>query len=877
MAISVASGALVIGYFDGVSDYLTRNPSSFDITRLDNGRVVLITPQDYANTPDDAFLAHGLHVLQSNNTILSSQFFATNGTDLDYGLPSLTFGANGNFAANWSFLEGPAPNNNIDVALRFYNTTGTAISSATSPSTSQGDLTSKLEEELHGSTVYLGNGNYLATWTDSRATPWDNADFDVMGRIYNAAGTPVGGEFVVANGTGPQFKPVTASLPDGRAIVVYLSATSTDATLMARFVNSAGAPTGSPFAITSVPISTSVVFGTVEVDPPGIVHHEVVALGNGSFAVVWDDGVSISFQRFTASGAVAGPQTIVAESIFDDTSVTYVSGLKTVELSNGGFAVIWQNTTEDIYFSGETHVRIFGMDGSEIGSEEILRFEIPDTTGPGPRYNGVNQIVDATLMSNGRVMALGIFADAYLIGEDVSGQDQIRTQIFDFGDERLLGTSQADTLYGRRGVNDTILAGDGNDTIRGLGGSDYFAGGQGNDSYLTDGGDTIVELSGAGSGTDTVFSTVSYTIGANLENLSLSGAAAINGTGNAVNNVLNGSTNSAANTLTGLGGDDTYIVGTGDRVVEAANGGTDNVQSAISYTLTLHTERLHLIGTSAISGTGNAQNNIIDGSGNSAANTLSGLSGNDTYIVGTGDRVVEAVGGGTDTVQSAVSHTLATYVENLTLTGAAAISGAGNAGNNFINGSTNSAANTLSGLGGNDTYVVGTGDRVVEAAGGGTDTIQSSTVSINLASTANVEIVTLTGNASLNVTGNDQVNTLNGNSGNNILSGLGGNDLLNGGLGMDTLIGGAGRDVFLFNTAVSSSNIDRIQQFNWRDDLIQVDDAVIPRTANGFFVYNSSNGSLSYDSNGTAAGGLLQFATVISDGSPFEVGRVVFV
>ena len=60
-------------------------------------------------------------------------------------------------------------------------------------------------------------------------------------------------------------------------------------------------------------------------------------------------------------------------------------------------------------------------------------------------------------------------------------------------------------------------------------------------------GDQVTEL--AGEGTDTVLCSVSYTLGDNVENLTLTGTAAINGTGNAGNNVLIG--NAAANTLDG--------------------------------------------------------------------------------------------------------------------------------------------------------------------------------------------------------------------------------------------------------------------------------------------------------------------------------------
>jgi Ca2+-binding RTX toxin-like protein len=147
-------------------------------------------------------------------------------------------------------------------------------------------------------------------------------------------------------------------------------------------------------------------------------------------------------------------------------------------------------------------------------------------------------------------------------------------------------------------------------------------------------------------------------------------------------------------------------------------------------------ENLTLTGTNAINGTGNALNNVL--TGNSAANVLTGGAGNDTYVVGKGDTTIERAGGGTDTVQSAVAWTLAGQVENLTLTGTAAVNGTGNTLNNALTG--NSGANTLNGGAGNDTLegkggadvlIGGTGnDAYLMGRGYGADTVQENDTTV---------------------------------------------------------------------------------------------------------------------------------------------------
>ena len=358
-----------------------------------------------------------------------------------------------------------------------------------------------------------------------------------------------------------------------------------------------------------------------------------------------------------------------------------------------------------------------------------------------------------------------------------------------------------------------------NNVLDGGGGKDTLVGGKGDDTYIIDDSSVkITELAGTGTGTDVIEASVSYTLGLNVENLTLTEDAA-EGTGNTAanlitgndeNNILDGGT-AGKDTLVGGKGDDTYLINhAGVTITEIGSQGTDLVQSSVDYSLDANVENLTLTGKNAIDGTGNSDANFITGNsvinvldGKGGADTLIGGKGNDTYIIGNSGVTVQEDSGlntGTDLVQSSVSYTLADNVENLTLTGTGDIEGNGNSLANFITG--NDGDNVLRGLGGADTLKGGKGDdtyivddlsvKITEGAGAGTgtDLVQAS-VSYTLGD--NLENLTLTKTA-IAGTGNSLANVITGNTVNNKIDGGAGNDIIDGGIGDDTLIGGAGND-----------------------------------------------------------------------------------
>lgn len=404
-----------------------------------------------------------------------------------------------------------------------------------------------------------------------------------------------------------------------------------------------------------------------------------------------------------------------------------------------------------------------------------------------------------------------------------------------------LGANVERLLFDLTGTagNDLLLGGTLEDTLNGGAGADTLVGGKGNDTYLIDNqADVITEL--ANEGIDTAQSSVSYALGQGLENLTLTGSTALNGTGNSDANLLTGNSGSnrlegqdGADTLDGGAGVDTLLGGAGndtylidnltDVITEFANEGVDTVQSSVGYTLSGNVENLTLTGTAALNGTGSATANLIQGNsgnnrldGQGGADTLVGGAGNDTYVVDNAqDVVTEFVNEGIDTVEASASYSLSDHIENLTLTGNQTITGSGNSLHNQIKG--NGANNALFGNGGNDTldggagndtldggadndtYVVDSeGDLIVEDAAGGYDQVNSS-VSYTLQ--VNVEKLTLTGSQAITGSGNGANNRITGNGANNKLYGNGGNDALDGGAGDDTMDGGVGHDTYVVDSA----------------------------------------------------------------------------
>lgn len=389
--------------------------------------------------------------------------------------------------------------------------------------------------------------------------------------------------------------------------------------------------------------------------------------------------------------------------------------------------------------------------------------------------------------------------------------------------DRLTGNSGANELVGGAG-NDTLTGGLGNDVLNGGLGNDRLAGGVGSDyaiyadataSVTIDLGILTAQNTGGG-GTDTLVD-IEWVAGSNFSDTL---------TGDAFDNYLNG-----------LAGNDVLISGDGFD--------------------TLH---------------GGAGADVLDGG--VGIDRMAGGDGSDRYVVNNSlDQVIEtnanAATGGIDLVVSySTAHTLTANVEigQIAATGAANLTGnalsnhlIAGAGNNVIDGGT--GVDTVSYASATSAVTVRLALTTAQATGGsGTDTLLS------------IE----------NVTGSIFDDTLVGGGTGNVINGGAGDDVIYGRGGIDILDGGAGHDSFVFDALLLATNADTIQSFNVADDTIMLENTGIfsalvatgtlsagafntgaaATEADDRIVYDTSNGALYYDADGSGAGAAVRFATL---------------
>lgn len=250
---------------------------------------------------------------------------------------------------------------------------------------------------------------------------------------------------------------------------------------------------------------------------------------------------------------------------------------------NGENDALYGGAGDDSLDGGGGNDRLIGGGGHDMiyggaGNDTIESFGSRDTVYGGEGADSIYNIA--------RDLVYGGSDNDTLVGHSSNHAD---TLYGDGGNDSLVGGGN-DALYGGAG-GDNLTGGTGDDTLDGGTGADHMIGGQGDDVYIVDNntdntldislglptsliGDQVVENDGEG--TDEVRSSVDYTLGANVENLTLTGSADLSGTGNDLDNEITG--NDGNNTLSGESGDDIMSGGIGnDTFIENGNDGADTI------------------------------------------------------------------------------------------------------------------------------------------------------------------------------------------------------------------------------------------------------------------------------------------------------------
>ncbi|MEZ5776088.1 MAG: hypothetical protein R3D33_15695 [Hyphomicrobiaceae bacterium] len=296
------------------------------------------------------------------------------------------------------------------------------------------------------------------------------------------------------------------------------------------------------------------VFGKADLDVSG-----VTVLGGGDQTIIAQNGI----QAYESTGSISG------------NTVTAI-GYAGAQVVYSGAVLLYGNTDLDV--TGNTIVGSNDVNtNAKVVGIFILDFGTPNSggtvTGNAISYcDGAIDVsgnLDAAMTIDDNTVANLDTTDTYFEGLYFGATP---TSTFDLD---VTGTSVTDYIYGADG-NDTLVGlggnddlggGAGNDTLNGGTGDDTMAGGLGDDTYIVDSaGDVVTENSGEG--TDTVISTVSYALGADVENLRIYGSAKT-ATGNALDNAITG--NSGANIINGGDGLDSLSGGAGS---DRLNGGT---------------------------------------------------------------------------------------------------------------------------------------------------------------------------------------------------------------------------------------------------------------------------------------------------------------
>ena len=604
--VFTAAGATV-GTEILVNTATTSYQGSPQITALSNGGFVVTWVDNSASGGDTSGTAVRAQVFTAAGATVGTEILVNTATANGQAAPQITALSDGGFVVTWVDLSRTAPDTSGNaVRAQVFTAAGAMVGTEILVNTA------KFSSHYSPQITALSSGGFVVTWTDYSGTAPDTSDAAVRAQVFNVGPTAVEQVALSLKNTG-----FTVTDPDaGDVLTVTLSTTygllSVTAGTSGASVSGSGTAsvtltgTASQIAALLNSNATSTVSFLADTDTPPASATLTLAANDGAGGTA-STSLILPIEDVPASTTPsAGDDTLTGTGGNDTFSAQ--SGADTVN-AGAGNDFIDGGEGDDIINAGEGDDYLRGGLGADAmtggtGNDTYVVDDAGDTTDEtgGDGVDLVHSRISWTLGSGLENLTLGNGgawsgtgnAEANVITGNslanvisgLAGNDTLNggggNDILNGGDDddTLNGETQNDTLNGGAGA-DTLNGGAHNDVLDGGLGADAMTGGTGHDTYVVDdAGDTVIEDAGLGTGTDTVSASISYTLGANVENLTLTGSGDLNGAGNGLANTLTG--NSGANTLSGGGGGDILngLAGADTLNGEAGNdtldGGADN-------------------------------------------------------------------------------------------------------------------------------------------------------------------------------------------------------------------------------------------------------------------------------------------------------------
>ncbi|MBJ7901613.1 MAG: hypothetical protein GC158_17230 [Cyanobacteria bacterium RI_101] len=575
----ISSGAIRAQFFNAngtrlgseflVNTTTINNQLDPSVAVLKNGRFV-VTWTDFSFTGGDTF-AEGIRgqIFNADGSRFGNEFLVNTTTAFPQNQSTVTALADGGFVVAWSDISFTQDDSGYGVRARVFNANGAPLGNDF-----QANVTTA-SDQRNPAVAALPSGGFAMVWRDDSPRAGDPFG-DLTGRIFTQSNGTYGGgqEFDInTTATNIQSQPAIAVLTNGRFVVAWtdgsLSADDPSlAAVRAQMFNANGTRFGGEFLVNTTLTDS-------QQEPT------ITALPDGGFVIAFIDNSlknasaptidsAIRGQRFDGNGNRVGH-----EFLLSDPNAFYAFAPTITSLSDGTLVASWYDLaniraqrfslTNDSSFTGT--VGNDALNGT-TGADTLIGLAGNDT------YT-VNNSGDA-VVENPNEGTDTVKSDiTYTLPDNVE-------KLTLNGSANLNGTGNAlnNTLTGNSG-NNALTGLAGNDALDGKAGADSMIGGLGNDTYTVDNiGDVITE--NANEGTDSVKASINYTLGANLENLTLTGSANLNGTGNSLNNKLTGNTGAnllnggaGADTLAGKDGNDVFVFRFGESTVTALDRITD--------------------------------------------------------------------------------------------------------------------------------------------------------------------------------------------------------------------------------------------------------------------------------------------------------------